>query len=253
MISDSGDMFFFHQDVLGNVVALTNETGALVQQYRYTVWGEPSALDASGLSLQVSDIKSPFLFTAREHDAETGLYHYRARAYSPDLGRFLQFDPIDFLGKDGNPVRYAQNAPNRFVDPHGRASVSVGKCEIKILYGHGGKDTPHEFKFSDCSAGAFTGCYSDYTNSKIPPGNKLGGSPSNKGEQDDKQNWKEAEALLGSAEAKAKELCSEQCCKDDPGHVKIIFEHSKKGLGIVDWFFGDTGWDKKLNKTVSCK
>ena len=33
-----------------------------------------------------------------EYDSETGLYHYRARAYSPALGRFLQPDPISFSG-----------------------------------------------------------------------------------------------------------------------------------------------------------
>jgi RHS repeat-associated protein len=67
----------------------------------------------------VSIPQSRFLYTAREFDSETGLYHYRARAYSPALGRFLQPDPIDFSGGDINMLRYAGNNPANVVDPLG--------------------------------------------------------------------------------------------------------------------------------------
>ncbi len=56
---------------------------------------------------------------AREYDLETGLYHYRVRAYSPQLGRFLQFDPIDFPGGDFNCFRYISNRPRLKVDLSG--------------------------------------------------------------------------------------------------------------------------------------
>ncbi|MFC3053157.1 RHS repeat-associated core domain-containing protein [Kordiimonas pumila] len=36
----------------------------------------------------------PFRYTGRRYDAETDLYYYRARYYSPKLGRFLQTDPV---------------------------------------------------------------------------------------------------------------------------------------------------------------
>ena len=39
----------------------------------------------------------PFRYTGREWDEATGLTHYRARAYDPATGRFLQEDPIWFL------------------------------------------------------------------------------------------------------------------------------------------------------------
>lgn len=118
-VSASGSLMFYHQDWLGSVVLLTDASGAKLQSFTYDAWGTPSGFDASGLSLPVSGFASRFLYTAREYDAETGLYHYRARAYSPVLGRFLQTDPIDFGGGDVNMLRYAGNNPVNVVDPLG--------------------------------------------------------------------------------------------------------------------------------------
>ena len=36
---------------------------------------------------------------ARRGCAELGLYYYKARMYSPTLGRFLQTDPIGYAGQ----------------------------------------------------------------------------------------------------------------------------------------------------------
>ena len=96
---------------------LTNNTGAKVESYAYDVWGKVSAKDASGQAVAIP--QSRFLYTAREFDTETGLYHYRTRAYSPTLGRFLQTDSIDFDGGDVNLFRYVANAPLNYNDPLG--------------------------------------------------------------------------------------------------------------------------------------
>jgi RHS repeat-associated protein len=63
-------------------------------------------------------VGNPYFFTGRRLDFETGLYYYRARMVSPNLGRFLQTDPIGYA--DGiNWYAYCGNNPVVFVDPSG--------------------------------------------------------------------------------------------------------------------------------------
>jgi RHS repeat-associated protein len=69
--------------------------------------------------MAITSAASRFLFTAREFDPETHLYHYRARAYDQDLGRFTQFDPIDFDGDDVNLSRYVSNNSLNWIDAMG--------------------------------------------------------------------------------------------------------------------------------------
>jgi len=120
-ILDDGTVQYVHQDVLGSVRMLTNASGAKVQTYTYDVWGKPSGFDSGGSAITIEQIASRWLFTGREYDKETALYHYRARAYSPELGRFIQNDPIDFAGGDSNFLRYCLNSPINLIDPFGLA------------------------------------------------------------------------------------------------------------------------------------
>ncbi|MCX6972328.1 MAG: hypothetical protein NTV93_19565 [Verrucomicrobia bacterium] len=121
-VSSSGALAFYHQDFLGSVVLLTDASGAKLQSFTYDVWGKPSGFDASGTSIPISSFASQYLYTARSYDAESGLYHYRTRACSTVLGRFLQADSIDFDGGDVNLFRYVGNNPATWLDPTGLQS-----------------------------------------------------------------------------------------------------------------------------------
>ena len=61
---------------------------------------------------------NPYGFTGRRLDEETGLYYYRARYYSPKLGRFLQTDPLGYYDST-NLYQYCLNNPVNYLDPWG--------------------------------------------------------------------------------------------------------------------------------------
>jgi RHS repeat-associated protein len=66
---------------------------------------------------------------------EAGLYHYKARAYPPGLGRFLQTDPILYAG-GMNLYAYVGNDPIDGIDPSGLTTIAVG-IEGEATYGVG--------------------------------------------------------------------------------------------------------------------
>ena len=67
---------------------------------------------------QTSRVNHNRFFTNREYDTDLQLYYYRARWYSPALGRFMSRDPLGYA--DGvNIYAYVWNNPTTYVDPWG--------------------------------------------------------------------------------------------------------------------------------------
>lgn len=109
-VTKSGATSYFQDDGIGSITSLSNATGDLTDTYVYDSFG--NSLSSTG------NTDNPFRFTARELDAETGLYYYRARYYDPTIGRFISEDPVGFTGNK-DVYRYAENSPVNETDPSG--------------------------------------------------------------------------------------------------------------------------------------
>jgi RHS repeat-associated protein len=121
---------FHHLDGLGSTVALTDSTGAVVERYPATAFGVGDA--TTGIT--------PWRFTGRRLDPETGFYHLRARDYAPMIGRFVQPDPIGMAG-GVNLYAYVGNDPLNRTDPSGLVGLPgflIGAGSGAIAGGYAG-------------------------------------------------------------------------------------------------------------------
>ncbi|HNO80205.1 MAG TPA: RHS repeat-associated core domain-containing protein, partial [Phycisphaerae bacterium] len=114
--------FYYHTDDMGNVMALTDAGGFVVERYEYQDFGEPEFFDTAGVSIPASLVRNPYLFTGRRYDEATGLYYNRNRYLDPISGRFITRDPLGAWADSlngGNAYTYGGNNPWTNSDPFG--------------------------------------------------------------------------------------------------------------------------------------
>jgi RHS repeat-associated protein len=124
IIADQGGMLdcnntrFLHLDHQGSMIATNDCLGNRATVATYDEYGIPASTNWGR-----------FQYTGQAWIAEVGMYYYKARIYSPTLGRFMQTDPV---GYDGgiNIYAYVGNDPVNRTDPDGLRWLTDGERQM---------------------------------------------------------------------------------------------------------------------------
>ena len=101
---------YFATDHLGSVTDLADSAGALLGRYAYDPWGRRALTAGADMTGEG--------FTGHRWHSSSSLLFALYRGYDPDLGRWLNQDPIGLAG-GLNMYVYVLGAPVRFTDPLG--------------------------------------------------------------------------------------------------------------------------------------
>ena len=120
--------YWYLRDGLGNVVALTDASGHVVDQYAYDLWGKPTTVQET--------VPQQLRYQGYWYDNELGWYWLSSRSYDPALKRFLQPDPSEMDGLFS--YVYVGDDPVDGSDPSGfsaAAAESPPETFYRVIWG----------------------------------------------------------------------------------------------------------------------
>ncbi len=122
----NGTQYFYITNQMGDIVAITDSTGAIIANYTYDEWG--NVTDISG-NTDIANT-NPLRYRGYYYDNETGYYYLQSRYYDPSICRFINSDVAEIAKVSKgtlfgiNLFAYCGNEPINNSDPDGFASKS---------------------------------------------------------------------------------------------------------------------------------
>ena len=215
----NGQIYIPLYDANGNVTAYVDANGTVRGHFEYDVFGKVIA--------QTGDMADAFCFrfSTKYFDAETGLYYYGYRFYSPELGRWINRDPI---GENGGLKLYGfvGNDPINRWDYLGLKQTIIKSCNVSIYVGHNYAVPQTSIENEPCSAGKVISCGGYTSWDPATPDTEIPGlPPQNKGKSSISVNEaidQTQKAFLAGVEYARETICKSDTCCCKKVTVKII-------------------------------
>jgi RHS repeat-associated protein len=103
----AADRRYLSSDERGSIISVSDSTGGSIGINTYDEYGQRGTANVG-----------MFGYTGQAWLPSMGVWYYKARVYEPELGRFLQPDPIGYPG-GMNLYAYVGNDPINWLDPLG--------------------------------------------------------------------------------------------------------------------------------------
>ena len=93
-VTESNKEYYYIKDITGNIIKIKDEEGNSIVEYKYDAYGkvEKTIIENNNVSKY-----NPFIYKGYYYDEETELYYCNTRYYSPEIGRWISIDDVDYL------------------------------------------------------------------------------------------------------------------------------------------------------------
>jgi RHS repeat-associated protein len=114
----SGVPYYYHQNEMMSVEAITDAAGSVMERYEYDAYGKQTIYDAGNNLITGSITGNRFGFTGQVYDSATATNKFFFREYNPETGLFNQRDLIGYADGMGM-YQYVHNNPANGIDIFG--------------------------------------------------------------------------------------------------------------------------------------
>jgi len=118
-VVNGSTFYFLHDDLLGTPQVASDGSQNIQWQAGYEPFGTTTSISGT--------ITQNLRFPGQYFDVESGWNHNGFRDYAPELGRYIEPDPLGRLGSGNDRYVYVGNNPTDFIDPLGLCAAMNSK------------------------------------------------------------------------------------------------------------------------------